>query len=126
MQNEASGRGLRLVTKSVRLDEEEAHQLGEFAQLVGESEAAVLKRVVTRGLAAERLHRALGAYVDGATSTEAAEIAGLPRAVILEEAAARGLRVIDDIPGLDDDLGALLDEEGLLLGARTRGGGRRR
>lgn len=122
MQNEAHERSSRLVTKSVRLDQDEAADLAEFARLVGESEASVLKRALVRGLASERLHRALAAFLGGATSSEAAEIAGLPRAVFLEEAANRGLRLAEDVTGLDDDLAALLHEDGLVMPQEDRPG----
>lgn len=68
-----------MITKSVRLTESEAWELHEFTEAIGEVEASVAKRALLRGLRDLRIERGILAYLDGASSSEAAELAGIPR-----------------------------------------------
>jgi hypothetical protein len=60
-------------------------QWAEFTAFTGETEATAMKRALQRGLQAERLDQAFLAMHRGASTAEAAQIAGLPRAVFIEE-----------------------------------------
>lgn len=82
-------------TKSIRLSEEEAHELRAYVTLTGEIEAVALKNAAVRGLRAGRLDRGILAYVNGLDSAEAAVIAGLPRARFLDLLMERGITVLD-------------------------------
>jgi hypothetical protein len=75
----------RAITKSVRLTPAEVQQWAEFTAFTGETEATAMKRALQRGLQAERLDQAFLAMHRGASTAEAAQIAGLPRAVFIEE-----------------------------------------
>ena len=70
-----------MVTKSIRLTEEEAAELQKYLAVTGEVEAAVLKRGTLRGLKELRLEQGILAYLTGQGSAEAADIAGLPRGI---------------------------------------------
>jgi hypothetical protein len=75
----------RAITKSVRLTPAEVQQWADFTEFTGETEATAMKRALQRGLQAERLDQAFLAMHRGASTAEAAQIAGLPRAVFIEE-----------------------------------------
>ena len=83
-----------MVTKSIRLSEAEARDVAAYVEMVGGSEAALLKEAALRGLREIRLSRAVAAFTEGASSSEAAHIAGLPRAVFLDELMERGVHVL--------------------------------
>jgi len=83
MRREAQAK--RAITKSVRLTPAEVRQWAEFTEFTGETEATAMKRALQRGLQAERLDQAFLAMHRGASTAEAAQIAGLPRAVFIEE-----------------------------------------
>jgi predicted HTH domain antitoxin len=83
-----------MITKSIRLTEAEAAELRAYVVLTGEVEANVLKRAALRGLKDMRLEQAILAFIRGASSTEAAELAGIPRAVLLWELGERGVPVL--------------------------------
>jgi len=83
MRREAPAK--RAITKSVRLTPAEVQQWAEFTEFTGETEATAMKRALQRGLQAERLDQAFLAMHRGASTAEAAQIAGLPRAVFIEE-----------------------------------------
>jgi mannose-6-phosphate isomerase-like protein (cupin superfamily) len=83
MRREAPAK--RAITKSVRRTPAEVEQWAEFTTFTGETEATAMKRALQRGLQAERPDQAFLAMHRGASTTEAAQIAGLPRAVFIEE-----------------------------------------
>jgi hypothetical protein len=93
-----------MITKSVRLTELEAGELREFTEAVGEVEAAVVKRALLRGLQDLRIERAILAYLAGSSSSEAAELARLPRATFLELLMEKGIAVIDSPPDFSTQL----------------------
>ncbi len=84
----------RLVTKSIRLTEEEAGAVQELVGHTGEVEAAVLKRAMLRGLQELRTENAILAYLRDRDSASAAEIAGLPRARFLDILIERGISLL--------------------------------
>jgi hypothetical protein len=84
--------------KSLRFSEAEAEEIREYLQLTGEPEAVLLERVAMRGLRQERLEKGFMALVGGASSSEAAAIAGIGRHAFLNEAIDRGLPLLDDTP----------------------------
>ena len=84
--------------KSVRFTPDEEAQIQAYARETGEAEALILERAVMRGLQAERLDRAVLWFLENRDSSHAAEIAGVPRAVFLEEVMRRGVVIHDDTP----------------------------
>lgn len=83
-----------LVTKSIRLTEEEAEAVSDYLGLVGGTEAALLKEAALRGLRDIRLSQGILAYLEGAPPEEAARVAGLPRAPFLRSLADRGVTLL--------------------------------
>lgn len=75
----------RAITKSIRLTPAEVQEWADFTASTGETEATAMKRALRRGLQGERLDQAFLAMHRGASTAEAAQIAGLPRAVFIEE-----------------------------------------
>jgi hypothetical protein len=88
-------------------------QWAEFTEFTGETEATAMKRALQRGLQAERLDQAFLAMHRGASTAEAAQIAGLPRAVFIEECLDH--QVAFDEP--DDDWLSGLERAATELGA---------
>ena len=103
--------------KSLRFSEAEEAEIRAYVEFTGEQEAVVMERLAIRGLREERLERAVMAYVGGASSGEAAAIAGISRHAFLTKALERGVVVLDDQPeDLLHDLGqaaSLLGDERL-------------
>jgi hypothetical protein len=95
---------------TVRYTEDEVHEIRQYAELTGEQEAVVLARASIRGLREERFERGLLAYLGGASSVEAAGIAGVDRHAFLVRAAERGAVVGDTEPAtLLQDLARVAD-----------------
>ena len=94
-------------TKSIDLTDEEAAELRKYSEASGEGEAAALKQAALRGLREMRLEQAFRAYREGRGSSDAAEIAGLPRAIFLQLLIEHGESLIDEDPPLADQLGTL-------------------
>jgi hypothetical protein len=104
----------RVITKSVRLTPAEVQQWAEFTTFTGETEATAMKRALQRGLQAERLDQAFLAMHRGASTAEAAQIAGLPRAVFIEECLDHQVAV----DGPDDDWLSGLERAAAVLDAK--------
>ena len=100
-----------MVTKSIRLSDAEAREVATYLSLVGGTEAALLKEATLRGLREIRLSRAVAAYTEGASSSEAARIAGMPRAPFLQALMDRGVAVLRGPSGVEAELEALLAAE---------------
>ncbi|GEM_PF-5441551 len=110
-----------MVTRAIRLSEEEAASLHEFAERIGEDEAITLREAALRGLQEYRLEKAFAAYRERGDSYEAAEIAGLPRAIFLWEMAEHGEVMLQGPSTLAEELNALavrLGDDGLAEAAR--------
>jgi hypothetical protein len=86
---------MKAVTRTVRYTQDEAREVREYAELMGEREAALLARASMRGLRAERFDRALMAYLGGISSSEAAGMAGMSRRTFIDRAVDRGAVVGD-------------------------------
>lgn len=84
--------------KSLRFTEAEEMEIREYIGLTGEQEAVVMERAAMRGLREERLEKGLMAYVGGASSSDAAAIAGIGRHAFLNEALDRKISLLDDGP----------------------------
>ena len=108
-----------MVTKSIRLTEEEADEVAGYLQLVGGTVAALLKEAALRGFREMRVSRGVLAYVEGAPVAEAARIAGLPRAPFLQALIERGISVLRDAGDVQAELDALLAAEAA-TGQRVR------
>jgi hypothetical protein len=89
---------MKAIAKTVRYTEDEIREIREYAELTGEQEAVLLERASIRGLREERLERGLMAYLGGASSSEAAHVAGLDRHTFLNVALERGVAIGDDDP----------------------------
>ena len=68
-----------MLTKSIRLTDEEASELDDVVRQSGEVEASVLKRAALRGLREDRVDRAVLLYLRGASTSDAATFARVPR-----------------------------------------------
>jgi hypothetical protein len=99
-------------TRSIHLSEDEAHGLQQLRDATGQTEDRVLERVLERGLQELRFEAAVKAFRDGRGSSEAAVIAGLPRAIFLEEMAERGETILDGPSTLASGLSVLADHFG--------------
>jgi hypothetical protein len=113
-----------MLTKSIRLTDEEAHDLEELVQATGEVEASILKRAALRGLREERRDRAVLLFMDGASSSEAATFARMPRAGFIAHLADRGVAVLDGattVPEGLETLAGLLGDDELAQVARSIG-----
>ena len=82
-----------MVTRSVRLSDEDAEALRQLQAATDEPEEEILRRAAVRGLRDLRLEQGIKAFKNGSGSGEAAAIAGLPRAVFFEILLDRGIEV---------------------------------
>jgi len=99
-------------TKSIRMTDEEADELQRLLAATGEDEDIVLHRAALRGLRALRLDEGIRVFQEGRGSSEAAAVAGLPRAVFLQTLIDQGVVVLDGPSSLTDELDGLADEFG--------------
>jgi len=93
-----------VLTKSIRLTDEEATELDDVVRQSGEVEASVLKRAALRGLREDRLDRAVLLYLRGASSSEAASFARVPRARFIDLLADKGVAVLEGPSSLPEEL----------------------
>jgi hypothetical protein len=91
-------RNMKTVARTVRYTENEVREIREYATFTGEQEAVLLARASLCGLREERLERGLMAYLGGASSSEAAHIAGVGRHDFILRAIERGMIVGDTEP----------------------------
>jgi len=82
-------------SRSIELTDDEANALQELLAVTGESEAATLKRAFTRGLEDLRIEQAIRVFKERGSSSEAAAIAGLPRAHFLQLLIDEGVNLLD-------------------------------
>ena len=82
-------------TRSIELTDDAASELREYLALTGESEAAVLARALSRGLKGLRIEQAIRVFKERGSSSEAAAIAGLPRADFLQLLIDEGVNLLD-------------------------------
>lgn len=101
-----------MVTKSIRLSESESREVAGYLEMVGGTEAALLKEAALRGLREIRISHGVLAYIEGRPPDEAARIAGLPRAVFLQTLMDRGVAVLRGPSSVGAELDALLAAEG--------------
>jgi len=104
-------REVLMVTKSIRLSETEAEEIAVYLDLVGGTEAALLKEATLRGLREIRLSRGILAYIEGVPPSEAARIAGLPRAPFLHALMDRGVALLHEPSAVRAELDAVLAAE---------------
>jgi hypothetical protein len=93
-----------VLTKSIRLTDEEANELDEVVRLSGEVEASVLKRAALRGLREDRIERAVLLYLRGAATSEAASFARVPRARFIDLLVDKGITVLESPSSLSEEL----------------------
>ena len=103
--------GDALVTKSIRLSEQEAAEVARYLELVGGTEAALLKEAAVRGLRDIRLGRGILAYLEGAPTEEAERVAGLPRGPFLHALGEHGVTLLRGPSTIAEELEALLAAE---------------
>ena len=102
----------KMVTKSIRLSDDEAGALRAFVDLTGEVEASVLKRAMLRGLQELRVEQAILAYLRDGDSTIAAEVAGLPRARFLDVLVERGVPLLSEPSTVREEVAFLAEALG--------------
>ncbi|MCC7104466.1 MAG: hypothetical protein IT307_04925 [Chloroflexi bacterium] len=101
-----------MVTKSIRLTDEEADELHSYLGLTGEVEGVALKRAAMRGLRELRLEKGIMAYLGGQGSAAAAEMAGLPRAAFLQALVDRRISLLEEPSALAMELEELGEQLG--------------
>ena len=99
-------------TRSIQLSEDEAQGLQHLRDATGESEDRLLERVVLRGLQELRFEAGFQAFRNGRGSSEAAAIAGLPRAIFLYEMSELGITILEGPSTLAEELSALAERRG--------------
>ena len=96
------------VTKSIRLRPEEADELAHLVANTAYSEAALMRQWVLVGMERFRVSEAIRAYQEAEIDLRgAAEQAGLPVAVLLEEMAIRKVAVLNESEDFGPGLAAL-------------------
>lgn len=93
-----------MLTKSIRLTEDEADELDSIVRQSGEVEASVLKRAALRGLREDRLDRAVLLYLQGTSTSEAADFARVPRARFIDLLANKGISLLQGPSTLPEEL----------------------
>jgi predicted transcriptional regulator len=92
-------------TVSGRLPDDVVEALDALGRATGRSRSEVLRDVVRRGVAAERLANGIEAYrTRSASLGKAAALAGVPLGAFLDELRRAGLLRDYDQPDLQDDL----------------------
>lgn len=92
-------------TVSGRLPDDLVRELDDLGRLTGKTRSETLRDVVQKGVAAERLERALDAYRRRAVSLgRASEMAGIPIAVFLDEMRRAGILLNYTREDLSEDL----------------------
>jgi hypothetical protein len=99
-------------TRSIHLSDADAEGLEQLHAATGKTEDVLLEQAVLRGLQALRIEEGIRAFKSGLGSSEAAVIAGLPRAVFLHEMAERGVTILDGPSTLAEELAALAQDLG--------------
>ena len=97
-------------TRSIDLTDDEANDLRHLLDATGEAEDATLKRAFARGLKDLQIEQAIRVFKESGSSSEAAEVAGMPRAHFLQ------LLIDEDIELLSGP--STLSEELEVLGER--------
>ena len=111
----------KTVQVSVQLSAEEAEELRLLQVATGESEEDILSRAAVQGIRDLRLEQGIRAFEEGGSSSEGAAIAGLPRAIFLQELIDRGIEMVGPEPSLAmqlAELGRRLGDERLTEAAR--------
>jgi predicted HTH domain antitoxin len=93
-----------VLTKSIRLTEEEAAELRAYLDISGEVEAVALKKAALRGIRELRLSEAILLYLNERDADHAARVAGLPRAQFLHILAEKGISVLEEPSSLASEL----------------------
>jgi len=96
-----------MLTKSIRLTEDEAAELREYVDISGEIEAVALKKAALRGIRELRLSEAILLYLNERDTDRAARAAGLPRAQFLNVLAEKGISVLEEPSSLASELEGL-------------------
>lgn len=110
-----------MVIRSVHLSDEDVKALRQLQAVTGESEEDILRRAAVHGIRDLRLEQGIRAFKEGGSSSEAAAIAGLPRAVFFEILLDRGIEVLGPEPSLATqlaELGRRLGDQRLTEAAR--------
>jgi hypothetical protein len=118
---------MKSAAKTVRYTAAEHAEIADYARATGEQEAVIIERTSIRGLREERFEKAVLAYLDGASTSEAAGIASMDRHSFLNRMLSKGIVVSDDDPAiLLQDLGGVAAYLGnaALADAVTRAGSR--
>jgi len=91
-----------LITKSVRLTPDEADELARIARQTAATESALMKKWVLEGLRAQKLERAIQAYMRREVDLRGgAALAGVSYNRFLREVQARHIVILEDSTFLD-------------------------
>lgn len=91
-----------LITKSVRLTPDEADELARIARQTAATESALMKKWVLEGLRAQKLERAIQAYMRREVDLRGgAALAGVSYNRFLREVQARHIVILEDSAFLD-------------------------
>lgn len=104
---------IKTITKSIRLDTKSSKKLKEISQEEGVSEAAILKRFILKGIAEQRLEKAVVAYQRGeADLSAAAKYAEISVYHMMNELVKRDISVPADAEKFVSGLKTLMDTFG--------------
>ncbi len=85
------------VTKSIRLSDTEANELGALSKQTTISEAALMKKWVLEGIRAEKLERAIQAYMKGnADLRSGASMADMSYNRFMQEIQSRNIVILEE------------------------------
>lgn len=100
----------RLITKSLRLSEDELEEVAKICDTEGLSESSLMRRWVQRGIYLYRLDKAVQLYRDSGLSLgQAIDATGVTCQDLLDELARRKVPVLGSIEQLDRSLQTLAD-----------------
>ena len=104
--------GKAVQTASIELTDREANELRQLARLTSADEGELLRQAALQGLSMLRFEAGLRAMSEGKGSSQAAEIAGLPRAEFLQRAMDRGITILEGPSTLTTELQDIARERG--------------
>lgn len=100
----------RLITKSIRLSEDELGEVAKICDTEGLSESSLMRRWVQRGIYLYRLDKAVQFYRDSGMSLgQAIDATGVTYQDLLDELARRKVPVMASIEQLDRSVQTLAD-----------------
>ena len=100
----------RLITKSIRLSEDEIHEVSAICDSECLSESSLMRRWVQRGIYHYRLDKAVQLYRDGGMSIgQTIDATGVTYQDLMDELARRKIPMMNALDQLDHSIQTLVD-----------------